>query len=223
MCFHFSLDQRKVDSARVDKEMAQLRKVTRKKDNQIKSLQSDARRRELVLRRRQEEVRLSSTISENFDFCMSYMYKYLQLRVRVCISVYALYHCCTYLQLAALRRQKRFQTGSAKTTAAQLSTSKGGSSGPIVASPSTAPSSALSVLSSSSSTTGSSYSATVVFRQQPSVNSTATAFDRNSNKRKSSVFSSDSARKKWRDLERKVGFVGKGSANFYNDSMWYVV
>lgn len=56
MCFCFSLDQRKVDSARVDREMAQLRKVTRKKDNQIKSLQSDARRRELVLKRRQEEV-----------------------------------------------------------------------------------------------------------------------------------------------------------------------
>lgn len=56
MWFLVSLDQRKVDSARVDKELAQLRKVTRKKDNQIKSLQSDARRRELVLKRRQEEV-----------------------------------------------------------------------------------------------------------------------------------------------------------------------
>ena len=55
-CISFTLDQRKVDSARVDKEMAQLRKMTRKKDNQIKSLQSDARRRELVLKRRQEEV-----------------------------------------------------------------------------------------------------------------------------------------------------------------------
>ena len=56
LCAFSFLDQRKVDSARVDKELAQLRKVTRKKDNQIKSLQSDARRRELVLKRRQEEV-----------------------------------------------------------------------------------------------------------------------------------------------------------------------
>lgn len=56
ICIRLYPDQRKVDSARVDREMAQLRKVTRKKDNQIKSLQSDARRRELILKRRQEEV-----------------------------------------------------------------------------------------------------------------------------------------------------------------------
>ena len=55
-CVLFPSDQRKVDGARSDREMAQLRKVSRKKDNQIKSLQSDARRRELVLKRRQEEV-----------------------------------------------------------------------------------------------------------------------------------------------------------------------
>ena len=68
-----------------------------------------------------------------------------------------------------------------------------------------APSALLSVLSSATTNSGSGYSATVVFRQQPTAGgSTGSAFDRNSNKRKSSVFSSDSARKKWRDLERKV-------------------
>lgn len=77
MCFRFSLDQRKVDSARVDREMAQLRKVTRKKDNQIKSLQSDARRRELVLKRRQEEVWIglvSPTISVHLHMYLVCMY-----------------------------------------------------------------------------------------------------------------------------------------------------
>ena len=49
-------DQRKIDSARMDREFAQLRKTSRKKDNQIKSLLSDARHRDIVLKRRQEEV-----------------------------------------------------------------------------------------------------------------------------------------------------------------------
>ena len=43
-----------------------------------------------------------------------------------------------------------------------------------------------------------------VFRDRPSVKSLAHRFERNSSRRKSSVFSSSSARKKWRDFEKKV-------------------
>ena len=43
----------------------------------------------------------------------------------------------------------------------------------------------------------------VVFRDRPSVKSLANRFERN-NRRKSSIFSSTSARKKWRDFEKKV-------------------
>ena len=77
---------------------------------------------------------------------------------------------------------------------AQPSNVKGESSGSINVLSSAAPSA--SVLSNSSST-GSSYSATVVFRQQPSstTSSSGSAFDRNTNKRKSSVFSSGQCKK----------------------------
>ena len=44
----------------------------------------------------------------------------------------------------------------------------------------------------------------VVFRDRPSVKSLANRFERNSSRRKSSVFTSNSARKKWRDFEKKV-------------------
>lgn len=50
------VDVKKVEDGRKAKEMGQLRKEARKRDHQIKSLQSDARRREAVLKRRQEEV-----------------------------------------------------------------------------------------------------------------------------------------------------------------------
>lgn len=82
--FLISLDQRKVDSARVDKELAQLRKVTRKKDNQIKSLQSDARRRELVLKRRQEEVCI---YKEYIDLPVC-MHKFYAFHLLLCIWHY---------------------------------------------------------------------------------------------------------------------------------------
>lgn len=49
-------DQKKVDDARMTKEIRQLQKESRKRDSKIKSLESDAKRRELVLKRRQEEV-----------------------------------------------------------------------------------------------------------------------------------------------------------------------
>ena len=69
----FYSDQRKVDSARVGKELAQLKKNSRKKDNQIKSLQSDARRRELVLKRRQEEVHCMCYFNVyNFKYVLYY-------------------------------------------------------------------------------------------------------------------------------------------------------
>ena len=44
----------------------------------------------------------------------------------------------------------------------------------------------------------------VVFRDRPSVKSLASRFERNSSRRKTSVFSSTSARKRWRDFEKKV-------------------
>ena len=44
----------------------------------------------------------------------------------------------------------------------------------------------------------------VVFRDRLSVKSLANRFERNSSRRKSSVFTSNSARKKWRDFEKKV-------------------
>ena len=50
-------DQKRLDDARMTKEIRQLQKESRKRDNKIKSLESDARRREVVLKRRQEEVR----------------------------------------------------------------------------------------------------------------------------------------------------------------------
>lgn len=52
----FIIDQKKVDDARMTKEIRQLQKESRKRDNKIRSLESDAQRRELVLKRRQEEV-----------------------------------------------------------------------------------------------------------------------------------------------------------------------
>ena len=53
----------------MDREFAQLRKTSRKKDNQIKSLLSDARHRDIVLKRRQEEVQYTSMCTY---ICMSY-------------------------------------------------------------------------------------------------------------------------------------------------------
>ena len=45
-----------VQDIRKAREVAQLRKESRKKEHRIKSLEADAKRREVVLRRRQEEV-----------------------------------------------------------------------------------------------------------------------------------------------------------------------
>ena len=107
MCLLVSLDQRKVDSARLDREMAQLRKVTRKKDNQIKSLQSDARRRELVLKRRQEEVCIyvESTYPHVHNCRTDRLFK---IEVPVCmlylISYCTCFICTCSLQLFADRR-----------------------------------------------------------------------------------------------------------------------
>ncbi len=56
-CTFLSTDKRKVADARVGKEMMKLQKESRNRDHKIKTLESDARRRELVLKRRQEEVK----------------------------------------------------------------------------------------------------------------------------------------------------------------------
>jgi len=50
-------NQKKVEDARKSREMAQLKKETRKKEHRIKSLEADAKKREIVLRRRADEVR----------------------------------------------------------------------------------------------------------------------------------------------------------------------
>lgn len=53
---HYVTDQKKMDDARRAKEVRQLQKEGRLRDHKIKTLQLDAQRRELVLKRRQEEV-----------------------------------------------------------------------------------------------------------------------------------------------------------------------
>ena len=45
------------------REIAQLRKDHRKKENLIKTLQADARRKEMVLKRKQEEVQTITLLS----------------------------------------------------------------------------------------------------------------------------------------------------------------
>jgi len=52
------LDQRKMDDAKRTKEIRQLQKERRTKEHKIQLLESDAKRKELVLKRRQEEVSL---------------------------------------------------------------------------------------------------------------------------------------------------------------------
>ena len=58
-----------------------------------------------------------------------------------------------------------------------------------------------SISSSASATAGDAEA--VVLRERPSVKTLANRFERNS-RRKSSIFSSSSAKKKWRDFEKKV-------------------
>ena len=97
------------------------------------------------------------------------------------------------IQVTVLRRKNRHQSNSSG-----LSTASGSSLlGKVPPEPRTT---SLSVLSSSTSET--SYSATVVLRQQEQRGGSG-IHDR-LRRRMSSVFSSDSARKKWRNFERKV-------------------
>ena len=56
-CYRSEAAIKKTDDARKAREVAQLKKETRKKEHRIKSLEADAKRREVVLRRRAEEVR----------------------------------------------------------------------------------------------------------------------------------------------------------------------
>lgn len=78
----YLIDQKKVNDARLTKEIRQLQKESRKRDNKIKSLECDAKKRELVLKRRQDEV-----------FFLSYC---IHVIISTCIC-----------QLSALRRVKR--------------------------------------------------------------------------------------------------------------------
>ena len=52
------VDHRKMDEAKRTKEIRQLQKERRTKEHKIQLLESDAKRKELVLKRRQEEVNL---------------------------------------------------------------------------------------------------------------------------------------------------------------------
>lgn len=147
-------NQRKLDDARTTKEIRQLQKEGRKRDTKIKSLETDAQRRELVLKRRQDE-------------------------------------------LSALRREKRHVPHGRPATQQSSTHSSTGSSS----------SSGLSVSAGPVSDGGAGYSATVTFRKHLGGTREAGgsgAFERNTSRRVSSIFSSGSARKKWRDLEKKV-------------------
>lgn len=86
----FTVDQKKLDDAKRNKEIRQLQKERRTKEHKIKLLESDARRKELVLKRRQEEVG-SSTLSEYFK---SSLYTHVHVDVFLkCGHVYG--HSCT--------------------------------------------------------------------------------------------------------------------------------
>lgn len=50
-------DKNKVNEARRNKEVAQLRKETVKKESKIRTLERETQQKEVVLRRKQEEVR----------------------------------------------------------------------------------------------------------------------------------------------------------------------
>ena len=114
-----------VQEARKLKEIAQLKKDSRRKDNVIKTMEVEQKRREAVLKRKQEEV--------------------MNLRKIKLVSQPVLSRGASSMSTSSLRE-----------------------------------------------------SAEVERRGPPS---------RNVNRRKSSIFSSESARRKWRDLERKVCFI----------------
>ena len=126
------------------KEIAQLKKDSRKKDNVIKSLEVEQKRREAVLKRKHEEV-------------------------------------------MNLRKIKLVTQPALSRPTSSMSTSS---------------------LSASLSTSSLRESAEVE-RKLPG---------RNVNRRKSSVFSSESARRKWRDLERKVSM-----RNYTDIQLWGAV
>ncbi|XP_064385434.1 kinesin-like protein KIF21A [Halichondria panicea] len=166
---------KKVDDSRKAKEMGQLRKEARRREHQIQSLESNAKRREAVLKRRQEEVSA------------------LRRKNRVASSSTA-----TSLSSSGVSSLLTSSTASTlsssgvsslltSSTASTLSSSGGASGGGL---------DGVAVLSSSSTDT--SYKSTVVLREK-----TGRSVDK-VKRRMSSVFTSDSARKKWRNFERKI-------------------
>ncbi len=64
---YVAADVKKVDDSRKAKEMGQLRKEARRREHQIQSLESNAKRREAVLKRRQEEVWSVGVVSLSFN------------------------------------------------------------------------------------------------------------------------------------------------------------
>ena len=67
-CYRSEAAIKKTDDARKAREVAQLKKETRKKEHRIKSLEADAKRREVVLRRRAEEVRRRGAVNVRYLF-----------------------------------------------------------------------------------------------------------------------------------------------------------
>ena len=67
--YMYNVDRRKMDDAKRTKEIRQLQKERRTKEHKIKLLESDAKRKELVLKRRQEEVSLVC-----WEYFQGYMY-----------------------------------------------------------------------------------------------------------------------------------------------------
>lgn len=118
-----------------------------------------------------------------------------RFEVTHCLVVCWLLACRPILlvQVAALRRKNRHQP----------STSSVSSSTVAPKGPSDLRTPSVSVLSSSTSDT--SYSATLVLRQQE--RGSNGLHDRHLKRRMSSVFSSDSAKRKWRNFERRVSLV----------------
>ncbi|CAI8047575.1 Kinesin-like protein KIF21A [Geodia barretti] len=149
--------RKKQEEARHTRHVSQLKKESTKKEHKIQSLEADAQRKAIIMKRRADE-------------------------------------------LALLRRQTRMRHSASNSS---LSSTSSSSSHPH-------PSHPLSSHSSASGGVGvsgeaeSSETTSVVFRDRPSVKTLATKFERNSSHRKSSVFTSTSARKKWRNFEKKI-------------------
>jgi kinesin family protein 4/21/27 len=157
--------RKKQEDARSMRTISQLKKESRQKEHKIQSLEADAQRKAIIMKRRADELSL-------------------------------------------LRRQTRMRHSGSNSSLS--STSSAPSSTSSHHHPSHHPPNHIPPLSTHSSAgvgvagEGEGEVHSVVFRDRPSVKSLANRFERNSSRRKTSVFSSSSARKKWRNFEKKI-------------------